>query len=137
MDRQSVGILLLVSIIIGIVFFAVRVNRPNKLKLAKNEVSKITICKAAAVGDKVLTFDSIQIKSFLQKWSQSKSIGSNKLSCNYFLDVTLTNGKKHVFGISQDHLTENWGGGDIYSINDENYFDSLFTLLIAKSIDSK
>jgi len=55
----------------------------------------------------------------------------------YYLHVYLTNGEKHTFGISLDHLTENWGGGDIYSINDENYFDSLYTLLIAKSKESK
>jgi hypothetical protein len=80
MDRQSIGILLLVIIIIGIVFFAVTVSSPNKLKLAKNEVSKITIYKGDPDFDKTLTFDSNQTANFIQKWNNSQPIGYNRLS---------------------------------------------------------
>ena len=133
MNRQSIGIVFLVIIVIGILYFFVNTTRANKLKLAQNEVSSITICKADSVGDTALTLDVNQRENFIKNWDNSISIGYNRISCSYYLHVYLINGKQYALGVAQDHISEHWGGGDIYTINDKNYFDSLFAILKAKS----
>jgi len=129
MDKQALAIILLVIAILASLFYAIKINTPNKLLLDKRDVSKITICQPDPICNKRYILDDAQTRNFIQLWAKAKNIGYNKISCNYYLTVFLLNGSKHTFGIAANKMSENWGGGYIYSIENPDYFDSLYSQL--------
>ena len=133
MNRQfSIIVAVLIIILAVIVYYSFKFINNRKGTLYKSEIIKITICKPQPICDISYRLTSKEVENFISKWNGGNSLGYDKLSCSYYLDVYLVNGKKRSFGIAQDEITENWGGGIIYSIGDKNYFDSLYTLLKAR-----
>lgn len=130
MKRQYLTIVIILLMVLCVtVYWAFHTLDHNKTNLIKEDVLAIFMCKPEPFCKKKRSLTSRQIENFIQKWNSSSSIGYNRIYCSYYVEVYLKNGKKRSFGIVQDEITEHWGGGEIYSISDKNYFDILYTTL--------
>ena len=130
MNRQfSLIITALIVILIATIYFCYNFLDDGKKNLNQLEILSITITKpqSKSICDTIFQLTPQEMKDFVQKWNTASSLGYNKMSCTYYIDIKLSKGKDRSFGITQDKISEGWGGGIIYSINDKNYFDSLYS----------
>ena len=129
MNRQTNAVLILVFALT--IYFVYKLTNHDKEELISTSISKITICKALPFCDSTIFLTKQQTEDFVKKWNTSNSIGYNKYHGKYYIEVYLTNTQKRTFCTSQDQILEGSRNGWVFTIGNENYFDSLYQLNIS------